>query len=62
MPDDKKYRDLFERARALNGEAPWIYSDTWFDMFVKELDAAFDIQDMDQIKELEESLYGPKRT
>lgn len=54
--DDKWYRKLTERARQLNEDAPWIYSDKWWEMFIADLDAAFMIQDEEWIKELEESL------
>ena len=56
MIDDKWYRKLTERARQLNEDAPWIYSDKWWEMFIKDLDTAFMIQDEEWIKELEESL------
>lgn len=56
MMDDKRYREITERARQLNEDAPWIYSETWWKMFIEDLDAAFMIQDEEWVKELEESL------
>lgn len=56
MADDKRYRDIVECARQLNEDAPWIYSNTWWDMFIKDLDTAFAVQDLEWIQELEDSL------
>ena len=54
--DDKQYREITERARQLNKDAPWIYSNTWLTFFIECLDTAFTIEDEKWVKELEESL------
>lgn len=54
--NDKRYREIAERARQLNEDAPWIYSETWLKVFFEYLDTAFTIQDEAWVKELEESL------
>ena len=56
MADDKRYRKIMDRAEYLNEDAPWIYSDAWLEMFIKDLDTAFIIQDLEWIQELEDSL------
>lgn len=54
--DDKRYREIAERAHQLNEYIPWIYSNTWLEMFIECLNTAFTIQDEAWVKELEESL------
>ena len=56
MADDKRYRKIMDRAEYLNEDAPWIYSDTWLEMFMDNLNTAFMIQDLDWIQELEDAL------
>lgn len=56
MADDKRYRKIMDRAEYLNKDAPWIYSDTWLEMFMNDLNTAFMIQDLDWIQELEDAL------
>lgn len=56
MADDKRYRKIMDRAEYLNEDAPWIYSDTWLEMFMDDLNTAFMIQDLDWIQELEDAL------
>lgn len=56
MDSDKWYRKIADRANYLNQDAPWIYSDIWLDMFLEDLDEAFEINDQNWIRELEESL------
>ena len=33
----EKWYELMNRAAALNQEAPWIYSNEWYDKFVEEM-------------------------
>ena len=56
MADDKRYRKIMDHAEYLNEDAPWIYSDTWLEMFMDDLNTAFMIQDLDWIQELEDAL------
>lgn len=56
MDSGKRYRKIVDRANYLNQDAPWIYSDIWLDMFLEDLDEAFEINDQNWIQELEESL------
>lgn len=56
MADDKRYHSILKRMQQRNEDAPWIYTDEWCDMFMEELDTAFEIQDLEWIQELEDFL------
>ena len=56
MAKHSKYQELWMRAYQKHQDCHWIYSDQWFEMFVKELQDAVNLNDQEWIKELESGL------
>ena len=53
----KKWYELMNRAAALNQEAPWIYSNEWYDKFVEEMNHILFLPKEEYEKQLVEFEY-----
>ena len=46
-----RWIQVIDRAKELHYTAPWIYSDTWLNEFLNEMDEAYDCCDNDALDE-----------